>query len=284
MCIRDSFHRIGAEFGAAVEGSDDNTRASFSDSYETKLYRDGELFDVTRSASGNYVKPLVFRFTRRRATRTSDVGKHTLLSFFDTAGEDLQTEEKVHLNTRYLLSADAIVLLLDPLQMPGARALVGPDVRLPTKGTALDDPINVLSRVSDLLRTRPGHKVSSPIDVPLAVAFTKIDTLREHLPAASPLLSERPRARSEAFDRQDSRNVHHHMRALLEEWDGGQIDRHLAANYSKYQYFGLSALGETPTSDNKVAPSGIRPHRVADPLLWLFSELSVISATWGGER
>ena len=43
--------------------------------------------------------------------------QRTLLSFFDTAGEDLITADSLARNARYLASADGIILLLDPLQM-----------------------------------------------------------------------------------------------------------------------------------------------------------------------
>jgi hypothetical protein len=73
--------------------------------------------------------------------------------------------------------------------------------------------------------------------------------------------------------------VHDQVQALLDEWDGPQIDQLMQHNYARFRYFGLSALGTLPTSANTV--SHIQPHRVHDPFLWLLSEFGIIPATRG---
>ena len=78
-----------------------------------------------------------------------------LLSLFDPAGEDLLSQQSAEQNARYLAAADAIVLLLDPLQMPAARKLAAAGTRLPSppRGAA-DTPVSVLQNITDLvLRT-----------------------------------------------------------------------------------------------------------------------------------
>jgi hypothetical protein len=48
-------------------------------------------------------------------------------------------------------------------------------------------------------------------------------------------------------------------------------------NYADYRYFGVSALGAEPDyRGHTVAPGGIRPHRVADPVLWLLSKKGTV--------
>jgi hypothetical protein len=73
--------------------------------------------------------------------------------------------------------------------------------------------------------------------------------------------------------------VHQQVQALLDEWDGPQIDQLMQHNYARFRYFGLSALGTLPTSTNMV--SHIQPHRVHDPFLGLLSEFGTIPATRG---
>jgi hypothetical protein len=53
------------------------------------------------------------------------------------------------------------------------------------------------------------------------------------------------------------------------------IDRYLSQQYDDYALFGLSALGDVPEGD-AVAPSGIRPYRVEDPLLWLLYRFKML--------
>src|SRR6266536_3490064 len=93
-------------------------------------------------------------------------------------------------------------------------------------------------------------------------------------PPGSPLRQPEPGAPK--FDTQDSRDVHDYVLALLRDWDGMQIHQVVHHNYRRYRYFGLSALGESPTDKRLVSDRGIRPYRVADPLLWLLSEFGTV--------
>jgi GTPase SAR1 family protein len=280
VLLHELTHRIGAQYDAAIDGSDDPTRERFAKDYEKRMYDDGELFGATATATAanHAVQPLVFRFTTDKPGLRKGQSQHTLLSFFDTAGEDLRSQELVDLNARYLASADAIILLLDPLRMRGARDIAAPGTKMPTLGDSQDDPVNVLSRITDLLRARLDLKPTAKIDKPIAVAFSKIDALRDQFEQGS-ALRRSPSNGSAEFDTGDSLDVHHHMQALLHQWEGAQIDQVLEHNYRTHRYFGLSALGETPTPDNRVSERGIRPYRVADPFLWLLSELGVVKAT-----
>jgi hypothetical protein len=75
--------------------------------------------------------------------------------------------------------------------------------------------------------------------------------------------------------------VHDYVRALLDDWEGSSIDQTLRHNYSRYRYFGLSALGASPTADRRVSTGVVQPYRVADPFLWLLSEFGAIPRTKG---
>ena len=52
---------------------------------------------------------------------------------------------------------------------------------------------------------------------------------------------------------------------------------HMRLNYSDYRYFGVSALGAEPDYETyNVAPGGVQPHRVEDPVLWLLSKAGTV--------
>jgi len=260
-------------------GSDEETRKSFERDYDDRLYQQHALPETTRPvAAPSTRQPLVFRMTMRRKRLFSQrCERQTILSFFDTAGEDLSSEESVELNVRYLSSAHAIILLLDPLQMAGARSQALENAILPVAGASSDRPLNVLSRVTDLLRSSLTSHPSQRIQTPIAVAFSKLDSLAHTFPRDSPL-TRRPEPRPE-FDTQDSLAVHHQVQALLDDWDGPQIDQLMRHHYARYRYFGISALRDLPLDAATV--SQIRPHRVHDPFLWLLSEFGTIPATRG---
>ncbi|MGW2272962.1 TRAFAC clade GTPase domain-containing protein [Streptomyces yangpuensis] len=275
VLLHEVRNRVGEAYGAALMGTDDATMRRYSSEYEDRLYRDNQMFPGTQTASTalNRVDPLVFRFGLRRRTLLGERPQHTVLSFFDTAGEDFSSRESVELNTRYLANADGIVLLLDPLQMPGARDNALPGTPLPgTEG--LDSPVNVLSRVTSLLLAPRSGRSGQLLDTPVAVVFSKMDAFWHLLDPGSPL-RDHPPSRGR-FDVGDSLSVHEEVRRLLKDWDGVPIDHLLSNHYSRYRYFGVSALGRNPTPDARVAPTGIQPYRVADPLLWLLSEFGSV--------
>ena len=274
VLVHELMHQAGQQFNAAITGADEHTRQRFASDYERPLYRQARLLAPTTG----HQAPLVFRFTTERHRplngRLGGPGdpQRTLLSFFDTAGEDLRSQQSIEQNVRYLGAADGIVLLLDPLQMRGARELAAPDARLPDLSE--DEPATVLENVTELLLSSQGGRPNKRIGKPLAIVFTKMDTLMHDLKETSPLLRSPPQAGY--FDERDSLEVHTEIQRLLARWEGSRIDQIAQLNYRRFRYFGVSALGETPTQDNRVAARGIRPWRVASPILWILAQFGII--------
>ena len=282
VLVHELMHRVGEDLNAAISGADDSTRLRFASEYEQPLYRDARLLASTTTAATRDRAPLVFRFTTeghgplggRLGRNGAGEPQRTLLSFFDTAGEDLRSAQSVEENVRYLAAADGVVLLLDPLQMRRARQLAAPGTRLPTPGVASDEPANVLENITDLIMAKEGVKPSQRISKPLAIVFTKMDALLHDLKETSPLLQ--PPAHTPYFDDQDSLEVHTEIQRLLARWEGSRIDQIARKNYRDYRYFGVSALGETPTEENRVSPRGIRPYRVTGPFMWMLALFGAI--------
>jgi len=261
----------------------DETRRRFASDYELPLYQKKQLLPSTTTAAATNRAPLVFRFTSETKSRLSRNGagdpRRTLLSFFDTAGEDLRSAQSVEENVQYLAAADGVLLLLDPLQMRGARDLAAPGTKLPTLGAVGDEPANVLENVTDLIMKNEGTKARQRIGKPLAIVFTKIDALLHEFRETSPL--RQPPASTPYFDERDSVEVHTEIQRRLARWEGSRIDQIAQKNYHTYRYFGVSALGETPTRDNSVSPRGIRPYRVSNPFTWMLSQFGTIPVERG---
>jgi Double-GTPase 2 len=284
VLVHELMHQAGQRFNAALTGADEHSRHRFASDYEQPLYRQLRLLAPTTGDQA----PLVFRFTterhRARAGRLGQAGlfgkgvsghgdpQRTLLSFFDTAGEDLRSQQSIEQNVRYLGAADGVVLLLDPLQMRGARERAAPGTLLPD--LTEDEPAIVLENVTDLLLSSRGGRPDKRIGRPLAIVFTKMDALMHDLKETSPLRRSPPD--QPYFDERDSLEVHTEIQRLLARWDGTRIDQIAQHNYSQYRYFGVSALGETPTEDNRVSARGIRPYRVADPILWILAQFGIV--------
>jgi len=269
--------RLGDRLGASIPGADDETRNSFRRDYEQRLYEGRSLPDPTFTVAADrqgYRPPMVFRFKRHERSRFPGRSRQTLLSFFDTAGEDLTTKASTELNGRYLEAADAIILILDPLQMAGGRRLAAREA-LQQDPRPEDDPYSVLQRITEMLQA--GHR-DRKVRKPLAVVFTKLDALWHEFPEGTAL--NRPEPTCPGCDELDSMDVHRHVQALLHDWDGRQIDHYLQHNYRCYRYFGASALGAIPTPDRRIS-GVIQPYRVGDPILWLLSRAHMVRAIKG---
>jgi hypothetical protein len=283
VLLHELQNRVGEQFGLSVMGADEYTRDEFRRDYERRLYDDGMLHDSTMpTADDRSSRPFVFSVALERRRRLGRaILDRSVFSFFDTAGEDLRSAESVERNVRYLAGADGILLLLDPLQMRGARPLAEPGTLLPAQGGAQDDPANVLSRITDLLHDALGTGRHGRIRKPIAVAFSKMDALDGTLPEDSVLLRDAPHHEA-AFDEADSMAVHEDIRALLHKWQGSGMDTVLARNYHQFRFFGVSSLGASPVPDanvKRVSGYGVRPRRVQDPFLWLLGEFGTISKT-----
>lgn len=273
VLIHELKHRVGARFRASVGGSDDHTRHRFGSDYEAPLYEEGRLLRATRR-TGLAREPLVFRYTGLRRGLLMDRPHHTLLSFLDTAGEDLHDMDSVETNLRYLRNADGVIVLLDPLQMKGARPSAAPGTRMPALESPRNRSFDMLGRVTDLLMKRSDH-VRGRIRTPVAVCLSKIDALRGDLDEGTPL--RRPQPDAPYFDASDSQDVHAQVQQLLHRWGAADVDVHVRTHYANARYFGVSALGDSPDEDN-VLRGGVRPYRVADPFLWMLSEFGVVPA------
>ena len=180
----------------------------------------------------------------------------------------------VEQNVRYLAAADAVILLLDPLTMPGAPAAASAGTGKPAAPDAGDHPATVLSNITNLMLATGRRGKPDWIRKPLAIVFSKMDSMLPKLGPTSPLLQPPPR--TPYLDERDSAAAHQEMRRLLDQWQGPRIDQLARRHYRTYRYFGVSALGENPTADNRVAARGIRPLRVADPFMWTLAQLGAI--------
>ena len=198
--------------------------------------------------------------------------RSTVLSFVDTAGEDLN-DLGTAFTLKYLSVCDALMITLDPFALPGARARL----RLPSEAVQVGDdvPLDVVSRITELLRTEHQVKNKRKIKLPIALVFTKIDAFYAGLDRHNPIMAQPPRL--PAYQDADGRTVHEHMLALMRDWNATDIDTHMRLNYSDYRYFGVSALGAEPDyREYAVAPGGVQPHRVEDPVLWLLSKTRTV--------
>ncbi|MEO3788377.1 hypothetical protein ABGB12_34040 [Actinocorallia sp. B10E7] len=260
VLVHELMYRLGAELEAALLPCDDDTMAHYHERYERHLYEEQHIVPKTVENDGG--RPLVHRLVRVRRGRFGRAREQALtLVFLDTAGDDFTSRDRMEAELRYLAAADAVVVLIDPQDLPGAP--------LRGRGGVPGRSGEVLTRVLDHLSA--GRKVT----VPVAVALTKADLLWPHLPANSSL--HRTRRPGPFFDDDDRAAVHTELQALLRRWQEHRLDARLRRFCTDYQLFALSMLGTAPRQDGGLGVGGVvRPHRVEDPLMWLLHRFGAL--------
>ena len=274
---------IGRRFGADIRIATDNPDgqlglSAYQASREIPLYS-GRTLPVGTAQQGTVGRqratPVVLRWRQEAERRVGGrTLRSTVLSFVDTAGEDLNDLDTAF-TLEYISVCDALIITLDPFALPGARTRLN----LPEAAIQVGDdvPLDVVSHITELLRTEGKIKNKKRISMPVAIVFTKIDAFYPTLDRNNPLMATATGL--PAYENADGQAVHEHMLALLHKWNAADIDNHMRLNYSDYRYFGVSALGAEPDyGDGVVAPGGVQPHRVEDPVLWLLAKSGTVPA------
>lgn len=262
--------------GMSLDLLGEESRIRYSRDFDTPLFEERRPLRQTQSARVNAPEPLMFslRFRRPGPLGSTHIAP-VVTVFYDTAGEDVARAEAMDQLISYLDAAEGIILLLDPLQMPKVRELVGSN----GARSGYIEQLHVLNRLGELLRERSNSPVGKRLRTPLAIALTKLDLLPDTFGAESPL--RQPSRHVGVYDDADGLDVHEEVRAWLNEWYDPAFDRSIANTFAVYRYFGLSALGAPPIDGNHLAAEGVHPYRLEDPMLWLLARFGAIKTTKG---
>lgn len=269
VLIHELSHQLGGAAGVAVRGLDDETLRAFHADYDHPLFDQHTLPKPSGPLVGCPPRsPLVFELAQTNPGWRDRRLRRVIASFLDMNALDLASPAGQDQAARCLTSARTVIVVLDPLQLPGARGHARPEVIGPEQaGTADDRPAALLSRLTELLLAAPDSR-GGMIRKPVAVVLAKLDAVEHTLPAGSPL-TVRPALRSR-FDIQDGGAVSDQVQHLIDKWDGPQFNLNLRAYFTRYRYFGISALGSPPKD-----PATVRvvvPYRIHDVALWLLRE------------
>ncbi|MBP3495521.1 MAG: GTPase domain-containing protein [Clostridia bacterium] len=267
VLINEIREKMTSSFDCTLDIScSEESKKYYDDYYYSPLFKQGYVVEAT---DGGEIPPLIFplRFAKKGFFSSPKVAT---LTFYDTAGENLESNENVEIYNRYIPNADGIILLLDPLQVPAIRKKLQGKMDLPPENK---DAAEILNRVIQNIRNV--KNIKGMIDIPLALVFTKIDALEKFdiLPEYSPLRDESEHLRRGIFVIPDFENTNAAMQDILENWLGGELEQ-MAKQFSKYSFFGITSFGNVPNGTK--LSSDIAPRRVLDPLLWLLAEKKYI--------
>lgn len=271
VLINQLKNEVGRAFKCSLyaTGGDKTIKRYNSEFYEP-LYK--RKICVRGTDSGK-VEPLIYSLLFSKKGLFSK-NKAVSLTFFDTAGENLNSQAQMSTHNRYLSQAAGIILLLDPLQLPYVRVSLNGKITLPQEN---EDTNDILSRTISIIRHKNNiTDLSKKISIPIAIAFTKIDAVDELIDAGSCLKNDSSHIRKGHFSKVDFNNSNMEMQSLVDKWLGPELYQQVSTQFEHFAFFGLSSLGSNP--DESLNIPKFRPFRVTDPFLWILSKEGIIDS------
>lgn len=259
---------VGRQFQFALRMLGDDTRRRFENDYYTPLFRKKSIIQPTVSAAvDSQVKlPMVFRLTFGDGKRLKAIN----LSFFDSAGEDMESLDTMSTEARYICYASGIVFLLDPLQIDAVRERL-PEEYLPPRYPHAE-PQYIIERLRELYERQFKLPATTKVKTPVAFVLSKVDSLLPLIDPSSSLFMTGEHFGH--FNLTDSQSVHTEIWNYLQAWTGAGISNRVETNFENYRYFGVSSLGRMPDKMGKLET--ISPIRVEDPFLWILHQLGLV--------
>ncbi len=206
-------------------------------------------------------------------TVTNSKQKARTFTFFDAAGENFDDEAIMRDVAPYIANSSAIILLLDPTDIPMVRNAICDE-----KGKAAVEE-NVIS-YEDLLNNlinviKLAHASNAQIEIPLAICFSKWDLIENSpslRPEGSVTLTPSPHF-VQGFSESDCENISSDVEGLLNAWDQSNFILQARAAFKTVKFFVCSAIG-AEAEMGKVP--NIVSKRVEDPFLWLLNKNKLI--------
>ena len=260
---------VSAEFNGVLNAATDATTLKYRDMYYHTLFEEKRKLSATKSfdESDESREPLIYYLRMF----DSDRPKVYTFAFFDTAGEDLVSSDKMmslSLNS-FISKAAGIVYLVDPMQI----RYINQRIHVENKPPVGPDVSDILNNICQIIRTNKDISPRERIDIPLAVVLTKSDVLLKgsedeeedkilfgqcssiHIPR------EKGRYDKENFEQIDAELTEYLHRCL------GDNFIQTVGGFKEHCFFAVSALGCNPAGKN--LPRAVSPMRVEDPFIWL---------------
>ena len=222
-----------------------------------------------------YIKNNLKRFGNNVPTYT--------FTIFDGAGEDHERNlDPSSSECRYIQISKAIIITLDPLILSSIRKGGIVDEKVMRNSLAGSEggyrnAVDIVNGLANYIKTACGINVKKLLNIPVAVVLTKFDTIISHKDFASNAVIKSPSLNiiGGEVNMGEIQQVHEEISHWLNEIGEGAFIDALTANFKEFYFFGVSSYGEPP-KDATTLSEKIRPHRVLDPILWLFRKFNFI--------
>ena len=222
---------------------------------------------------GDRLKPQLWQIKNLMRQKSNTTPTYTF-TIYDGAGED--HSERLDPSSAicgYINASNAIIITLDPLILTNLRRMINPDVRRNSGASEGDtnSAEDIVNSVAAYIKAARGLNTNKMLTIPVAVVLTKFDTILQldSLPAGAVV-----RKPSMTFSRgkvnlTEISQVNEEIRDWLYGIGEGSFIAALESHFKNF--YGVSSYGEPPETQGSVNEN-IKPHRILDPVLWLFKE------------
>jgi len=263
----------------ALSHQDKETRDHQSKHYKM-IYED--LEPPPANVSGE-ITPQIWSIKNLAKIGKNKVPTYTF-TIFDGAGED--HKENIDANSavvRYINMSEAIIFVLDPLTISAIRneGHIDQKVIQNSLGGGTGEVAfaqDIINDIANYIRSmNPGkYRSDSRIKIPVAVVMSKFDTVWSHHSFGQDPLVRNPSLTIEngKISVEEIEEVNQEVQDWLREIDEDGLLATLDANFPNHKFFGVSSYGKPPKDASTLNKP--HPHRVLDPILWLFKSKKFI--------
>lgn len=274
VLIHELLNNLAAQFEWCIV-PEENTMRLYEDNFE-RIYTANQILNLTSKNYDGYYDPYIFYVTDKK-------GKTFTITIYDTAGEDFESDDLMENSAKHAFHAAGIIFLVDPLKILNVYTALDQETVQNSSSVSANRAFQndaILSILSNSLRRHYKIKETKKITVPMSIVIPKLDVIAKDLPEHYACLFPSSHAKKQGFAVGENRRVNTEIRKWMANLGDGAINSFIAQlemNYSKYSYFGVSALGMRNSPDKNGVFASPRPHRVEDPILWILKEKGLIS-------
>ncbi len=280
VLIHELNHKVGPEHGFVLTPLTEDVQERYITEYQSITYGQASFTDDEQapqrgSHSGTApieqnrrsLLPLAYRMT----TRTGRGGLiETLISIFDTAGEDWEKNfDLFRTEARFMSEAGGLLFSMDPLSIPEIRR----DQRItltPKEREVLD--ADFLGDIVKLQTVFP----RTPVRTPIAIVLNKLDRWGRLLAKGTALHEWATSVPTTAADRQLDQAIHKEVRATLANWGQLGFLAHLDTHFPNHRFFACSSLGDAAQADEHAPQPLPTPLLIERPVLWLLERQGLL--------
>lgn len=208
-----------------------------------------------------YLAPLVFNL------KFNKTNESVTLCFYDFPGESIDDDDYLHTKANHIRNATAHMIFIDPLTIPGIRALIGDNDETYNRKNFGD----LLAALNDyFIADQEGGRCSKPT----AMILTKSDLLRNIDGINNQTNIFNNFMHQGIVNLNEIEKINEDCRKIIREY--AYFDGTIRALFTNFSYFAISALGQS--AEEGQVNAVIQPCRVEEPFLWLMYKLGFIKS------